>query len=302
MKILRFNDDNLGVLKHGDRVIDVSDLINYRSEKGPQRVIEEVINEFDVYKPEFDKKLVAEEGIPLENVRLLAPIPKPSKFLAAFMNYLDKPGLTAESLPCEYFYKAPELLGPEETIQLLDLPQVMVYQAEAELGFVIGKTAKNVAEESAMTYVFGYVPVFDISARGMTRRTQFLPKGQDTHGPCGPWITTKDEISDPHKLLVRSWVNKQLRQNYNTKYMAHKIPKQLSWLSKFVQLQPGDIVATGTLIDGLSPINDGDVLEIEIELMGKARFLVQGYGQPKHAEWIPGTSQGPKPEGIMTKV
>jgi 2-keto-4-pentenoate hydratase/2-oxohepta-3-ene-1,7-dioic acid hydratase in catechol pathway len=302
MKILRFNDDKVGVLKHGERVIDVSNLINYRSEKGPQRVIEEVINEFDVYKPEFDKKLVAEEGIPLENVKLLAPIPKPSKCLAAFMNYLDKPGLSAESLPCEYFYKAPELLGPEETIQLLDLPQVMVYQAEAELGFVIGKTAKNVAEESAMTYVFGYVPMFDISARGMTRRTQFLPKGQDTYGPCGPWITTKDEISDPHKLLVRSWVNTQLRQNYSTKYMAHKIPKQLAWLSKFVQLQPGDIIATGTLIDGLSPINDGDVLEIEIELMGKARFFVQGYGQPKHADWIPGTSQGPKPEGIMTKV
>jgi 2-keto-4-pentenoate hydratase/2-oxohepta-3-ene-1,7-dioic acid hydratase in catechol pathway len=302
MKILRFNDHKIGVLKNADRVVDISDCTSYRSVRGAQAAIEEIITNFELYKNEFERRMVSEDGIPLSAVTLLPPIPRPGKFLAAFMNYLDKPDLTADDLPLEYFYKAPELLGPEGKIVLLDIPQVVVYQAEAELAFVIGKEAKNVAEESAMTCVFGYMPVFDISARGMTRRTQFLPKGQATYGPCGPWITTKDEISDPHDLVVKSRVNDETRQNYSTRLMAHKIPEQLAWLSKFVQLNPGDVVATGTMIEGLSPINDGDRLEIEIEQLGKARFSVHGYGPPKHAEWIAGVSRGPKPQGLMTKV
>jgi 2-keto-4-pentenoate hydratase/2-oxohepta-3-ene-1,7-dioic acid hydratase in catechol pathway len=303
VKILRFNDDRIGVPKNENYVVDVSEAITSRKAKGPQRVIEEIIEEFRKYRRRFQRILERENGVPLASVKLLAPIPRPSKCLAAFVNYLDRPDRSLDTLPNEYFYKAPELAGPEGTVELLDIPPVVVYQPEAELAFVMGKRAKNVPEEKAMDYLFGYVPFFDISARGLTRRTQFVPKGQDSYGPCGPWITTKDEIPDPHDLTVKSWVNGQPRQNYSTKHMAHKIPDQIAWLSKFIQLQPGDVIATGTYHEGLGPINNGDVLEIEIEKMGRAKFFVKGSGPRKDAEWMPGKNQPtPPPGGGMSRV
>ena len=303
MKILRFNDDRIGILKDENYLVDVSEAITSRKAKGPQRVVEDIIEHFRRYRRKFEAILARESGVPLSTVKLLAPIPRPGKCLAAFVNYLDRPDRSLDTLPMEYFYKAPELVGPEGTVELLDIPPVAVYQPEAELAFVMGKRAKNVPESKAMDCVFGYVPFFDISARGLSRRTQFIPKGQATYGPCGPCITTKDEIPDPHNLAVKSWVNGQSRQNYNTQHMAHKIPDQIAWLTKFVELQPGDVIATGTYHEGLGPINDGDVLEIEIEKMGKARFLIKGHGARKDAQWMPGVSQPtPPPGGRMHRV
>jgi 2-keto-4-pentenoate hydratase/2-oxohepta-3-ene-1,7-dioic acid hydratase in catechol pathway len=303
MKILRFNDDRIGVFKNETHVVDVSDAIPSRKAKGPQRVVEDIIENFRRYRRRFERIVAEQEGVPLASVKLLVPIPRPSKCMAAFVNYVDRPDRSPDTLPNEYFYKAPELVGPEGTIELLDIPPVVVYQPEAELAFVMGKRAKNVTEKKAMDYVFGYVPFFDISARGLTRRTQFIPKGQDTFGPCGPWITTKDEIPDPHNIVVKSWVNGQARQNYNTKFMAHKIPDQIAWLTKYVQLQPGDVIATGTYHEGLGPLNGGDVLEIEIEKMGRAKFFVKGLGARKEAEWMPGKNQPtPPPGGGMSRV
>lgn len=298
MKILRFNDDRIGVLKN-DNVVDVSGVIQHRTEKGPHRVMEEIIERFDDhYRKEFERLCQEGSGIPLSGVKLLAPIARPSKCLAAFVNYLDRPDRTPDSLPIEYFYKAPELTGPEGTIELLDIPPVVVCQPEAELAFVMGRCGKNVKEADAMDAIFGYVPFFDISSRGLTRRTQFIPKGQDTHSPCGPWITTKDEVSDPHNLQVKSWVNGEPRQDYNTRDMAHKIPEQIAWLSRFLQLQPGDVIATGTYHVGLGPLNGDDTLEIEIVSLGKTRFHVKAYGPRKDEYWLPGTSQPPKGAGI----
>lgn len=302
MKILRFDEERIGVLKNESTVVDVSETITSRKAKGPERVMEEIMEKFRRYRRRFERLVNQEAGVPLSSVKLRAPLPQPRKCLAAFSNYLDRPDRSRENSPNEYFYKAPELLAPEGTVVLSDLPPVVVYQAEAELAFVIGKTAKNVSEKEAMDYVFGYVPFFDISARGMTRRSQFVPKGQDTYGPCGPWITSEDEIPDPHNLVVKSWINGQLKQNYNTRNMAHKIPDQIAWLSRFVQLQPGDVITTGTYHEGLVPINDGDVIEIEIERMGRTRFFVKGYGPRKEVEWIPGISQPPPAPGGMSRV
>lgn len=303
MQILRFNDDRIGILKNGDKVVDVSDTIKYRIEKGPQRVIEEFIENFDSRRSEYERITAREAGTSLSNVKLLVPVPRPSKCLAAFSNYKDSPDRDPKTMHNEFFHKAPELLGPEGTVELLDIPPVVVFQPEAELAYVIGKQAKHVKEADAMNYVFGYVPFVDISARGMVRRSQFVPKGQDTYGPCGPWITTKDEIADPHDLNVKSWVNGKPRQDYNTKHMVHKIPDQIAWLTKHIQLQPGDVITTGTFHVGLGPINDGDVFEIEIVKLGKARFLIKSQGPRKETEWLPGKSQPSKPTvGGMHKV
>jgi 2-keto-4-pentenoate hydratase/2-oxohepta-3-ene-1,7-dioic acid hydratase in catechol pathway len=285
MKILRFNDDRIGVLKEGNLVADVSDAISHRDIRGPQGTMEELIGNFETYRGKIADLAAGAEGISLAGVRLLAPVPRPSRCLAAFVNYLDSPERTVDALPNEFFHKAPELVGPSDAVVLPDMDQVPIFQPEAELAYVIGRHAKNVPEQQAMDTVFGYVPFFDISARGMVRRSQFLPKGQDTFGPCGPWITTKDEIKDPHDLRVRSWVNEEARQDYSTCHMAHSIPDQIAWLSRFIQLQPGDVIATGTYHEGLGPCNPGDTLHIEIEGLGRASFAVTGEGPAKYGPW-----------------
>jgi 2-keto-4-pentenoate hydratase/2-oxohepta-3-ene-1,7-dioic acid hydratase in catechol pathway len=303
MKILRFNDDRIGVLIDGDRVADVSEAISYREEKGPQRVMEQVIGEWEsTYKAQFEAIAARGEGVPLDSVTLLTPVPRPSKVLAAFSNYLDEPSRKPEDVVIEFFYKAPEVVGPEGQVHILDIDPVFVWQPEAEIAFVIGKTGKNVSEADAYGSIFGYVPFVDISARGMNRRTQFLPKGQDTYGLVGPWITTADEIGDPHTLNVKSWVNGEARQDYSTGMMARKIPTQLSWLSRFLQLNPGDIVTTGTFHVGLGPINDGDVFEIEIEKMGKARYFIKSDGPRKDPEFRPGHTKLPDAAPGFTRV
>lgn len=302
MRIVRFNDDHVGILKNGDQIVDISGVISCRIERGPQRVMEELISNFDSYRPEIDRITDRENGVPLRSVNLLPPIPRPSKCLGAFVNYLDKPGRTIDHLPNEFFHKAPELVGPEGSVELLDIPAVVVFHAETELAFVLGKHAKNVTEADAMDYIFGYIPFVDVGARGLTRRSQLIPKGQDTFALCGPWITTKDEVPDPHGLGVKSWLNGQARQDFNTKDMAHKIPDQLSWLSKFIQLQPGDVIATGTHHAGVGPINPGDILEIEIERLGRTRFFIKGSSPRKDEVWVAGLNR-PLPPGMpITKV
>jgi 2-keto-4-pentenoate hydratase/2-oxohepta-3-ene-1,7-dioic acid hydratase in catechol pathway len=303
LKILRFNDDRIGVIKEENRVVDVSDTVSARKAKGPQRVMEEIIEGWRRYRRKFEKLAAEREGIALSEVTLLCPLPRPSKCLAAFVNYIDRPDRSPDTLPNEYFYKSPDLVGPGGAVELVDIPAAVVFQPEAELAFVIGKTAKNVSEAEAMDYVFGYVPFFDISTRGLARRTQFIPKGQDTHGCCGPWIITQDEISDPHNLVVKSWTNGEPRQNYNTQYMAHKIPDQIAWLTRFLRLNPGDVIATGTYHEGLRPINSGDTIEIEFENLGRAKFNVTGNSPRKDAEWLPGKNQPqPPPGGGMHRV
>lgn len=300
MNILRFNDDRIGVLKGQGHVVDISGLISQREYRGPQGTMEELIGSFPAYRPEIDRLLAREPGVPLSSVKLLAPLPRPSRVLAAFANYLDRPGQSAETLPNEFFHKAPELVGPEGVVELPDLPAVTVYHAEAELAFVIGKAAKKVAERDAMDHVFGYIPFFDISARGLSRRSQLIPKGQDTFAVAGPWITTRDEVADPHALTVKSWVAGQPRQDYSTGFMAHKIPDQIAWASRFIQLRPGDVLATGTFHVGLGPINVGDSLEIEISGLGRARFFVKGDSPRKEAAFQPGgRGQASNP---MTKI
>lgn len=288
MKILRFNDDRIGVLGPDQaHILDINDVVSHRVERGPQRFMEVLIEGFDSYRPEIEARLARGlADVPLASVRLLAPIPRPSKVLGAFLNYLDSPDRKLELLPNEFFHKAPELLGPEGTIELMDLPAVKEFNPEAELAFVIGRHAKHVREADAMDHVFGYVPFFDISARGIKRRSLVIPKGQDTFAPCGPWITTKDEVPDPHDLRVRSWVSGGPRQDFSTSDMAHKIPDQLSWLSRFLQLNAGDVIATGTHHKGLGCLNPGDTLEIEIERLGRARFHVGGDSPHKDTQRI----------------
>ena len=109
-------------------------------------------------------------------------------------------------------------------------------------------------------------------------------------------------MPDPHDLQVKSWVNGEARQDYSTKHMAHQIPAQAAWLSRFIHLRPGDIITTGTYHVGLGPLNDGDVLEIEIERLGRARYFARSSGPRKEVEFRPGVTPVPKPPEGMTRV
>ena len=212
MKILRFNDDQIGVIKNDNMVVDVSTTISARKAKGPQRVMEEIIDGWRKYRKRFEKVLAEQDGVPLASVQLLSPLARPGKFLAAFSNYIDRPERTADNFPNEYFYKSRHLVGPNAEVELRDIPSCVVYQPEAEFAFVIGKTAKDVTEKQALDHVFGYVPMFDISTRGTGAAHPFVGKARVPDGCCGPWIITKDEIPDPHNVNVKSWTNGEPRR------------------------------------------------------------------------------------------
>ncbi|MQG20828.1 MAG: fumarylacetoacetate hydrolase family protein [SAR202 cluster bacterium] len=286
MRLLSFGENRIGVLKDSN-VVDVTDALDHWGVKRLQTNVEEMIEDFAYYKPKFEALVADQSGVPTETVKLLPPIPRPSKILAAYSNYVDRVA-RSEPGPIEFFYKSPTgIIGPGDTVELPDNPEVGVYHFEAELAFVIGKTAKHVNESNAMDYIFGYIPFFDVSARpapGIQRPTQFIGKGEDRFAPIGPYIVTADEVPDPHNLRVQSWVNGEERQDYTTGDMANNIPAQIAWLTQFVTLIPGDIVTTGTHHAGLRAINGGDKVEIEIENLGRMALEVKGFGPPKNTE------------------
>jgi 2-keto-4-pentenoate hydratase/2-oxohepta-3-ene-1,7-dioic acid hydratase in catechol pathway len=159
---------------------------------------------------------------------------------------------------------------------LPDVPAT-IFEGEAEIALVIGKRAVNVKAADAMSYVFGYVNFIDGSARGLppAGNTFYQMKSRDTFAPMGPYIVTADEIPDPQNLQIKLWVNGALKQNFNTNDMAHKIPRCIEWVTSIHTLEAGDVLATGTNHRGLSSFQDGDVVEIETQGLGRLRFNVR---------------------------
>ena len=145
------------------------------------------------------------------------------------------------------------------------------------MAVIIGTRASNVRAADAMSYVFGYMNFIDGSARGLppSGNTFYQMKSRDTFAPIGPYIVTADEVRDPDNLKVQLWVNGQLKQNFNTSDMAHKIPRCIEWVTSIHTLEPGDILATGTNHRGLSAFMNGDVIELETEGLGRLSFNVR---------------------------
>ena len=193
---------------------------------------------------------------PLSNVKLLAPIPKPKKNIFGIgLNYVEhvaessKTLDTSKELPTQpvIFSKPPTcIVGPGDAIaHNAKLTQQMDW--EVELAVIMGSRAHRVSEADALSYVFGYSVMIDISARDCRRAGQWIySKGQDTYGPFGPVIVTADEIPDPHKLDLWLTVNGVEKQRSNTRHMLFKIPHLIADISAAMTLEPGDIIATGT--------------------------------------------------------
>lgn len=222
----------------------------------------------------------ASGAMPLESVRLLAPIPDPQKYLAIGMNYADhvaeaaKGGVTMPKVQVWFNKQVSSITGPFDPIHYPRVAEMLDY--EAELGVVIGKRCRHVAAERASEVIGGYFVLNDVTARDwqFASPTFTLGKSFDTHGPTGPWIVTADEIADPHALQMRLWVNGELRQNQSTSQMIYNIYAQIEHLTKVMTLEPGDLIATGTCAGvGLAKgkaglLKVGDVVRVEIERVG----------------------------------
>jgi 2-keto-4-pentenoate hydratase/2-oxohepta-3-ene-1,7-dioic acid hydratase in catechol pathway len=214
---------------------------------------------------------------PLAKARLRAPVPRPGKICAIGLNYADHAREQGKEPPARpiMFLKGPNtIVGPGDAIQLpINSTQV---DFEAELAVVIGKRAKRVSEEDAWNYVAGFTALTDVSARDMqyADRQWFRGKSCDTCGPMGPWIVTRDEISDPDNLRISLTLNGQTMQDSNTRELIFKIPFLISFLSQSMTWEPGDILMTGTP-GGVGHyrqppvyLKPGDIVSVTIEKVG----------------------------------
>ena len=275
MKLMFFDDFKLGVVK-GDTVVDVSKLVKDIPHTGPQELMSGLIERFSKYKAKLQKAAAAGKGVPLKKVRIRPPLPRPHNIDCMAVNYMED-GTRTDPAPINAFHKSPSgVIGDGDTMVLPDVPAT-IFEGEAEMALVIGKRATNVPAAKAMSHVFGYLNFIDGSARGLppTGNTFYQMKSRDTFAPMGPCIVTADEIPDPHKLQIKLWVNGTLMQNFNTDDMAHKIPRCIEWVSSIHTLEPGDVLATGTNHRGLNPFQDGDVVELEVERLGRLRIKVR---------------------------
>jgi 2-keto-4-pentenoate hydratase/2-oxohepta-3-ene-1,7-dioic acid hydratase in catechol pathway len=283
MKLARFTVNQItqiGVV-HGDQVIEISKL----DPSAPA-----TIRELLALGPQGRQAIAAAlrnppVGHKLSSVKLEAPVPDAQKYLAIGMNYqahadeAAKAGIPIPKNQLWFNKQVSCITGPYDPIYKPRVSDKMDY--EAELGVVIGKRCRYVAVENARSVVGGYFVANDVTARDWQFQspTFTLGKSFDSHGPIGPWITTDDEIEDPHALNMRLWVNGEQRQETSTGGMIYNIWQQIHHLSQVMTLEPGDLIATGTPANvGIALgkfLQPGDVVKVEIEKLGNIENKVE---------------------------
>ena len=218
------------------------------------------------------------------NERIGSCVTNPGKFIAIGLNYSDHAAETGAEPPTEpiVFMKATSCIsGPNDNIELVSGSKKLDW--EVELGIVIGKEAKHVKENQSQDYILGYCLVNDLSEREwqIEKMGQWVKgKSHDTYGPIGPYLVTKDEISDVNNLNMSLDLNGIRMQTGNTNTMIFNVDKIVSYVSKFMSLQPGDIITTGTppgVGMGMKPqqfLKAGDVLKLNIDNLGEQNSKV----------------------------
>jgi len=190
-----------------------------------------------------------QQRIALADVKLMAPIPRPGKFLGVGLNYADhiaETELEKPEYPTFFTKQSSCVIASGEAIHVPKVSEKLDY--EVELAFVIGKRCRHVSLDKAHEVIAGYTLVNDVSVRDWQFRspTWTLGKSFDTHGPMGPWVMTADEIADPHHLNLKTWVDDDLRQSSNTQHMIFNCYEMIAYLTQAMTLEPGDVIATGT--------------------------------------------------------
>ena len=219
-----------------------------------------------------------------EKFSLLDPLPNPPKIICLAFNYIDhakEHSVIPPKNPVIFIKPRTTLCGTGSDIRCPHFVKQLDY--EVEIAVIIGNTCKNVDESESKNYIFGYMIFNDVSARDIQMKDKQFTRGKsfDTFAPCGPWITSTDEIVDPQNLQLTTRINGQVRQNSSSKNMSIGIPSIVSQLSKVMTLEKGDIIATGTP-EGVAMNNpdfpflkDGDSIEMEIEKLGKIQNTVK---------------------------
>ena len=279
------------LLAHG--VVDIGGHI--ADDRTPQLAMQSVVDQFDRLRPELETLAATADVIPLDQIHLQAPLPRPGKILACIANYWEH--AQREARPLNMFMKNPDaVIGPGDTIELPEFTEPWAFMHEAELALVIKGPAKQVTRDNWRSAVFGYTCMVDVSARGDGRFTwpkgppaSWLGKSFDTFAPLGPCIATLDEIPDPNDLLVRFWNDGQLRHNYSTDDMEHRVPELVEFATKVMTLNSGDIISCGTNHEGLGNLQDGETVEIEIERIGRMALKVH---DPLKRTWDRGVYLG----------
>jgi 2-keto-4-pentenoate hydratase/2-oxohepta-3-ene-1,7-dioic acid hydratase in catechol pathway len=283
MRLLRFTTDDagaprLGALRPGGDTT-VVDLSPTGRPDDLAAVLAASPRAIDELRADLDRP-----GLPthdLAAVRLLAPVPRPPKFLAIGLNYADHVAESATMLERPehqlWFNKQSTcVIGPGEAIHVPKASSVVDY--EGELAFVIGRRCRHVPAARAAEVIAGYTIVNDVSVRDWQRRTPTMTMGKsfDTHGPMGPWLVTADELpgADPHGLRLRTWVDDQLVQDSTTDHLIFDCWQMVEHLSTAFTLEPGDVISTGTPggvgIARTPPLllKDGMRVRIEVEGIG----------------------------------
>ncbi|HEY6534698.1 MAG TPA: fumarylacetoacetate hydrolase family protein [Candidatus Nitrosocosmicus sp.] len=218
--------------------------------------------------------------ISIDDVELLSPLPNPPKIICLAFNYYDHArdaGITPSEEPVIFLKPSTALNSPNGTI--ISPSYVKRLDYEAEIAVIMGKKIKNVSEEESLDAIFGYMVFHDVSARDIQFRDKQFTRGKsiDTFAPCGPWITTKDEIGDPQNLKIKTLVNGEIRQNSSSNNMVIPIRKIISSLSNLITIEPGDIISTGTPAGAAMSMKEpkylkhDDVVEITIEKLGSIK-------------------------------
>ena len=277
MKIVRLlhdNNETYGFVK-GDKVA-TKDEITYLTGVPIPHTVKDFL--FDGWYDEIKNKI---KDLPynenLSKFKILTPIANPNKIICLAFNYVDhaeEQGLEAPEDPAIVIKPRTALNGTESDIVCPDFVTQLDY--EVELALIIGKTCKNVSVEDANDVVFGYMIFNDVSARDIQFKDKQFTRGKsfDSFAPCGPWITTADEIQDAQNLKLTTKINGELRQNSSTSNMFIKIPEIISKISKVLTLEKGDIISTGTpagvMLNKPNAVflKDGDKVEMEIEGLG----------------------------------
>ena len=284
MKIARLSYDNSETygFVSGDKVATKDEITYHTGVPIPQSIKDFL---FDGWYDEIKDKI---KDMPykenISNFKLLHPIPNPNKIICLAFNYTDhaeEQGLKAPEDPAIVLKPRTALNGPESNIECPDFITQLDY--EVELALIIGRNCKNITAEQSKEAIFGYMIFNDVSARDIQFKDKQFTRGKgfDSFAPCGPWITTKDEINDPQKLKLVTRVNGQVRQNSSTEKMFIKIPEIVSKISKVMTLEKGDIISTGTpagvMLNKPNAVflKNGDLVEMEIENLGILRNRIK---------------------------
>jgi len=274
MRLYVFDDHRPGASAPDGGVVDVTALVG--EHVAPEDRMTALIERWDELRDEVEAAAASAPALELASVTLLAPQPRPRLIAAAPVNYVRHqqemggehgvyPGLVAHTIETYAgFVKASSsIVGPSGAIELPFEGRRVDH--EAELGVVIGRAATRVSREEALDYVFGYVPLLDITLRGEEDRS--FRKSFDTFTPIGPAIVTADEVPDPDALDLRLTVNGELRQAANTRDLIYGVARLIELYSDAMTLQPGDLIATGTP-EGVGPLAPGDEVVLTVDRVG----------------------------------